>query len=247
MRKHLVWVLGLALVIAATGIAVAGTQRHSIKAKVLPARQDDNRFGRATFNFTTASTCTGQNCRLNPANRVRVYLDDDLKLTTAGLPQCQPSSLAGTTTPAARSRCGSSMVGKGSTVAYIGGNPQAAVSGQNTVFNGPRQGGRPTLVVHNRIDAVGSTVVLVGVFKPASGDYGLVLDVNVPPLPFGTALASFQTLINKSYTHRGDRKHYVSARCGDRNRTWNFKGRDDYGGGEPPLTATVTQRCTIRR
>jgi hypothetical protein len=247
MRKHLVWVLGLALAIGVTGIAVGGTQEHTIKAKVLPARQDDNRFGAASLNFTTASTCTGQNCRLNAANRVRVYIDDDLKLTTVGLAQCQPSSLANTTTAQARSRCASSKVGQGSTVAFIGGNPDAAVSGQNTVFNGPRQGGRPTLVVHNRIDAVGSTVVLVGVLKPGTGDFGIVLDVNVPTLPLGTALASFQTLIKRTYTHRGDRKNYVSARCGDNNRTWNFKGRDDYGGGEPPKTATVTQRCTVRR
>jgi hypothetical protein len=247
MRKHLVWVLGLALAVAVTGIAVAGgTQQHTVRAKVLPARQDDNRFGAASLNFTTASTCTGQNCRLNPANRVRVYIDDDIKLTSGGLARCQQSQLANTTTAQARARCGSAMVGKGTSVAFIAGNPQAPVSGTNTTFNGPPQGGRPTLIVHNRIEAVGSTVVLTGVLKPGSGDFGTILDVNVPPLAFGTALASFQNKIQRSFRFRGRTRHYLSARCGDNNRTWNFKGRDDYGSGDPPLTATVTQRCTVR-
>jgi hypothetical protein len=121
------------------------------------------------------------------------------------------------------------------------------VTGENTVFNGPPRGGRPTLVVHNRIDRLSSTVVLVGVFKRATGDFGVVLDVNVPPLTANTALASFQTLVSKSFRFRGQRKHYVTARCGDNNRKWNFRGRDDYGGGQPSLTANVQQSCTVRR
>jgi hypothetical protein len=248
MRKHLVWVLGLAVALGVTGIAIGGsTQQHSIKAKIAPARQDDNRFGPASLDFTTPSTCTGENCRLNAANRVRVFFDDDIKITVGGLARCNPATLANTTTAQARARCRSSMVGQGVTEAYIAGNPDASVSGTNTVFNGPPRGGRPTLVVHNRIDAIASTVVLVGVFKQASGDFGVVLDVNVPPLTANTALASFQTKVQKSFRFRGNRKHYVTARCGDNNRTWNFRGRDDYGGGEPPLTANVSQRCTIKR
>jgi hypothetical protein len=248
MRKHLIWVLGLALAVGVTGIAVAGGgQTHTIKAKVAPARQDDNRFGPASLDFTTASDCTGQGCTLNAANRVRVWLDDDLKLTTRGLARCNPATLANTTTQQARQRCATSRVGQGATIAYVAGRSDAAVTGQNTAFNGPPRNGRPTLVIHNRIDRLSSTVVLVGVLKQASGDFGLVLDVNVPPLTANTALASFQTKIQKTYRFRGDRKHYVSARCGDNNRKWNFRGRDDYGGGQPPLTANVQQSCTIRR
>jgi hypothetical protein len=248
MRKHFIWVLGLALAVGIAGVAFAGGgQEHTVKAKVLPAKQDKNRFGPASFNFTTASTCSGDNCRLNAANRVRVYIDDDIRLTTRGLPVCQPSRLADTTTAQARARCRSSQVGQGNTIAFIAGNPEAAVSGQNTVFNGPPRGGRPTLIVHNRIDAVGSTVVLIGVYKPGTGDFGNILDVNVPALPLGTALASFQTKVQRSYRFRGRTRHYVTARCHDNNRKWNFKGRDDYGGGQPPLTASVSQTCTVRR
>jgi hypothetical protein len=248
MRKHLVWVLGLALAVAVAGIAAAGGgQTHTVKAKVAPARQDDNRFGAASLNFTTASDCTGAGCRLNPANRVRVYVDDDLKLTDTGLPTCPASRLANTTTAQARSACASSLVGKGISVAYIGGSPGGAVNGSNTIFNGPDKGGRDTLTIHNYIQAAGSTVVLTGVVKPGTGDFGIILDVTVPALPFNTALASFQNKLQRSYRAGGRTRHFITARCGDRNRTWNFQGRDDYGGGTPPATATATQSCTVRR
>jgi hypothetical protein len=248
MRKHLVWVLGLALAVGVAGIATAGGgQTHTVKAKVAPARQDDNRYGPASLDFTTASDCTGQGCTLNPANRVEVFIDDDLKLTDTGLATCAPSRLANTTTAQARSRCASSLVGKGTSVAYIGGNPNAAVNGSNTIFNGPDQGGRDTLTIHNYIQAAGSTVVLKGVVKPVGGDFGIKLDVSVPALPFGTALASFQNKLQRSYRSGGRTRHFITARCHDNNRTWNFKGKDTYGGGTPPQTANATQRCTVRR
>jgi hypothetical protein len=248
MRKHLFWVLGLALAVGVTGIAVAGgAQTHTIEAKVAPARQDDNRYGPASLDFTTASDCTGQGCRLNAANKVEVFVDDDLKLTDTGLPTCPTSRLQGTTTTQARSMCASSLVGKGTSVAYVGGTAAGRVTGSNTIFNGPDQGGRDTLTIHNYIQAAGSTVVLKGIVKPASGDFGIELEVSVPTLPFNTALQSFQNKLQRSFRFRGNRKHFITARCHDNNRTWNFRGRDTYGGGTPPETANATQRCTVRR
>lgn len=247
MRKHLVWILGLALAIGISSVAVSAVQ-HTVKAKVAPAKQKKRAYGAASLNFTTASTCTeSPSCTLNPANRVRVYIDDDLKLNSRGLAKCNPDSLENTTTAQARAMCRSSMVGKGSSVAYIAGRKDAQATGTGTGFNGPRRGGRPTLIVHNFVPALGRTVVLVGLLKPGTGDFGTILDVNVPPLQFNTALASFQLKIQRSFRFKGKTRHYVAARCFDRNRTWNFKGRDDYGGGDPPRTATATQRCTVRR
>jgi hypothetical protein len=248
MRKHLVWVLGLAVALGASSIAI-GANQHTVDATVAPAKQHKFRYGKASFDFTTASDCTeGPNCRLTPANRVRIFIDDDLKINTRGLARCNPNRIQNTTTAQARRICRAAMVGTGSSTAYIGGFKQGAVQGNGTTFNGPPRGGKPTLIVHNRVDAVDSTVVLTGVFKRARGDYGLVLDVSVPPLPGGTALAKFQTKIQKTFRFRGKRRHYVSARCNDRNRTWNFKGIDNYApGGGPPLSATTTQRCQVRR
>lgn len=247
MRKHLIWVAALVVALGASSIAFAATQ-HTVKAKVAPTKQKKRVFGAASLDFTTESTCTeSDTCKLNPANRVRVYIDDDLKLSSRGLPSCNPDDLEGTTTTQARAMCKSSLVGKGSSVAFIAGQKNAPASGIGTGFNGPKRGGRPTLIVHNYVPALGRTVVLVGKLNPGTGDYGTILDVSVPPLQFGTALAKFQLKIQRTFRFRGKVRHYVSARCFDKNKTWNFKGRDDYGGGDPPQTATATQRCQVKR
>lgn len=249
MRKHLVWVLALALALAVGVASVAiGAQVHTVKAKIAPAKQAKLRYGPASLDFTTASTCTEPGCKLNAANRVQIFIDDDVRVPyTRGLPQCDPARLANTTTAQAKARCGAAQVGVGKSIAYIGGDKDAAITGLGTTFNGPPRGGRPTLIVHNRIQAIASTVVLTGVYKKASGDFGTMLDVGVPPLPFGTALASFQNKLQKTWRSGGKLRSYLSARCFDRNRIWNFKGIDEYGGSDPPLTGNVQQRCTVRR
>ena len=221
-----------------------GANVHSIKARVTPNKQDKNKFGSATFDFTTASTCQ-RPCTLNPASRVQIFIDDDLKLDTKGLARCTKAKLEGKTTQEAKNACPKAVVGGGKAVAFIGGNPDSPVAVEGTTFNGPPKGGRPTLLVHARTPSLGFTTVLEGVYKPASGDYGYILDVSVPPLPFGTALASFQQKVHKTYSAGGHRHNYISARCHDGNKTWNFKGKDTYGDGSS-LTASAKQRCHLK-
>ena len=221
-----------------------GANVHSIKARVTPNKQDKNKFGSATFDFTTASTCV-RPCTLDPANRVRISIDDDIKLDTKGLAQCTKAKLEGTTTEQAKSKCGKALVGGGKAVAFIGGNPDAPVAVEGTTFNGPPKGGRPTLLVHARTPSLGFTTILEGVYKPASGDFGYILDVSVPPLPFGTAISSFQQKVHKTFSAGGKKHNYIAARCHDGNKTWNFKGQDNYP-SSPSLTASVKQKCHLK-
>ncbi len=247
MRKHLVWVLGLALAVGVAGIALAANT-HQIKAKVAPQKQDDNNYGAASLNFTTSTSCQepcGGNGAIKPANRVRIYIDDDLKVDTQGLARCKPSDIEGTTTAQARAKCASSKVGTGQATAYIGGNPDAPVAVLVTAFNGQRLGGTPVLLIHARTESLGFTTVIPAQLKSASGDFGTLIDARVDPLPLNTALASLQVKVQKSYRAGGRRHNYVSARCHDNNKTWNFKGTDTYT-GNPQLTATATQKCQER-
>lgn len=249
MRKHLVWLLGLSLAVGVASIAV-GANIHTMKAKVTPAKQSKTKYGPVSVDFTSATTCR-QPCggvgAIVPSRRLRIYSDDDVRIDTKGLPICVASQVQGTTTPQAKARCRTALIGQGATIAVIGGDPEAPLPGFALVFNGKPQGGRPTLLVHTRTPATALTTVLTSVVKPASGDYGTVLDSKIPPLPFNTALVSFQSKVHKTWTFRGKRHSYYSARCGDENRTWNSKATDNYGGGNPPLTATATQKCAVRR
>lgn len=242
-KRYLVLALGIVLAIGVSAVAL-GANTHTIKAKVTPTKQKKDKYGAAAFNFTTASTCQTP-CTLDPANRVRISIDDDIKLDTKGLAQCTKAKLENTTTEEAKAKCGKALVGAGKATAFIGGNPDAPVAVEGTEFNGPPKGGKPTLLVHARTPSLGFTTILEGVYKPASGDFGYVLDVSVPPLPFGTAISSFQAKVQKSYSAGGKKHNYISARCHDGNKTWNFKGQDNYP-SSPSLTATAKQKCQVK-
>ena len=247
--KKLGLVLGLALAVGVSSLAFA-TNTHTIKAKITPSSQKKRVFGPASFDFTTASTCKkpcGGAGAVKSAKRVQIYIDDDVKLDTKGLATCTKAKLENTTTEEAKAKCPKALVGTAKAVVLIGGNPDAPIEGVGTTFNGVPQGGHPTLLVHVRVSSLGNTTVLLGVYKHVRGDYDLLLDVPVPELPLDTALVSFQAKIQKQYRAGGKRHTYISARCFDRNRTWNFKGVDSYRGGEPTLTATATQKCTVSR
>jgi hypothetical protein len=242
-KRYLVLALGLVLAIGVAAVAMAANT-HFIKAKVTPTKQKKDKYGAAAFNFTTASTCQSP-CTLDPASRVQIFIDDDLKIDTKGLAQCTKSKLEGTTTEQAKSKCGKALVGAGQATAFIGGNPSSPVSVTGTEFNGPPKGGKPTLLVHARTPSLGFTTVLEGVYKPTSGDFGYILDVSVPPLPFGTAISSFQAKVQKAYSAGGKKHNYVKARCHDGNKTWNFKGKDTYP-SSPSLTASAKQKCQVK-
>lgn len=245
MRKHLVWVLGLALAVAVSAVAV-GANTQKITATVLPAKQKKRVFGPASINVVT-ETGSDDGGTIAPATRARVFFDDDLRFFTRGLAQCRTSQIEDTTTAQARSGpCKASQVGKGTAEAAIAGNPNNRVPVVVTAFNGRPQGNKPVLLLHSRTDALGLTIILEGVLKNATGDFGKVLDVDVPPLAANSALTKFQTRVQKSFNFRGQRRHYVSARCFDNNRKWNFKGIFTFQGA-PPKTATHAQTCRVRR
>lgn len=251
MRKNLIWVLGLILAVGVAGVAI-GANTHTIEAKITPAKQKKIEFGPATLDFTTTASCE-QPCggpdAVNRAARLRIFFDDDLKVFTKGLARCRASQIEGTTTPDAKARCRRAQVGFGSGTALIGGDPSAAVPVVFTTFNGIPKGGRPTLLIHSRSTRLGFTTLITAALNPASGDFGTLIDARLPPLPLKTALISFQNELQKSYFFRGKRRHFISARCFDKDRTWNFKGTDTYVGnaGRYNVTATATQKCTVKR
>jgi hypothetical protein len=248
MRGKLLLAAALAVVVAVVGIASAATfNTQKLDAVVAPSKVPKDRLAGVSINVTaTAGAQAGHN--ISPANRARIYFDDDLKVDTKGLARCARSSIEGKSTEEAKAACSASKIGAGTSTAYVGGNTSTPpVTAVVTAFNGKPMRGHPVVLLHAYVAGPPAmTIVLAGELKPASGDFGMVLDVPVPILPLGTAIAKFQTKAQKNFRYRGRTHHYVNARCFDRNRTWNFKGVFNYEDGGS-LTATDTQKCTVRR
>jgi len=242
MRKHLVWVLGLALAIGIANVAI-GANSQTIKGTF-------KAFGNVDLNKTykpgslnVITTTNDEDGTVSPAVRAQVYFDRDLRFFTKGIRTCRKSKLEQTDTAQAKKACPGAQVGSGTAnIAFAGQANSDPVKAIVTAFNGVPKNGKPVILLHSRADAVGSTVVLTGVLKnmPRTSPFGKVLDVDIPELAFGSAITRFQVRVKKTYRFRGKRRSYVSGRCtggGIRYRgTFTFNG-------SPKRTANYIQPC----
>jgi hypothetical protein len=237
MRKHLVWVLGLAVAIGAAGVAWAPQIEH-VNGTISPSKLPKTKRVPASLTFGTGPhTATGE--PLSAATRVQVFFDDEMQIFSRGLPTCSVSRINGRSTTAAKNACGSAQIGGGSASANVGGVNVGVVV---TAFNGAGK----TILLHSA-PAIGSPVVIVGRLKSASGDFGIRLDASVPPLAGGVGiLTGLRAKIRKIYRFQGKARSFITAKCGDSNRKFNFKGTFNFANGSS-TTVTDTQNCTVRR
>ena len=239
--------IGLVLAIGVAAVATAeNTQKLSVTFSPTKAPKQ-KRVGGSLNTITTTGLANPQpGALIAPPTDAKVYFDNDIDFDSKGLPACPASKIENTITSVAKQLCRNAIVGSGKAVTAIGGMPTAEVESVVTAFNGPRKNGNDTLILHNRADTIATTVVLTGVLHETSGKFGSYLDTRVPPLPLDSAVISFQLRTGRTY-RAGGRKHlFVSARCADADRTWNFKSRFTYKNNDP-LTSFSKQQCSVKR
>ena len=182
-----------------------------------------------------------------PLQQLVLDFDRDGRLTTAGLPVCEPGSLEEATTQEARSRCPGAIVGTGHVRLAIGGDGQQpfVVGSPLTFFNGPRLAGKPTVIMHARITApaVQNFVIIVPIEK-RPGPYRYRATVDLPPIAGGRgSLTHLDASIGKRYRSGGKERSYVSARCGD--GIFSTHGRFTFADGTV-IDGSVEKACTVR-
>jgi hypothetical protein len=153
------------------------------------------------------------------AQRIKLAFDRDGRLTTAGLPTCPAARIAAATPKQARSRCRGAIVGSGHLGAEIAlpGLAPVHIHAPLTLFNGPREGGDPVVLVHTQatFPAVETFVVPVRI-EPAHGLYAYRTDFAVPQLAGGFgSLTHIDVKVGRRYRSGGRERSYASARCSD--------------------------------
>lgn len=201
----------------------------------------------APINFDGEANLRAVDGSVPPALQQLVLdFDRDGRLSTSGLPVCQPTSLEEATTQEARNRCPGAIVGTGHVKLAIGGNGQSfVVSSALTFFNGPRLTGKPTVIMHARITApaVQNFVITVPIEKRA-GRYRYRATVDLPPIAGGHgSLIHLDASIGKRYRSGGKERSYVSARCGD--GVFSTHGRFTFADGTI-IDGNVEKGCTVR-
>ena len=182
-----------------------------------------------------------------PLQQLVLDFDRDGRLSTAGLPACQPAALEEATSAEARNRCPGAIVGTGHASVAIGdeGQRPLIVSSPLTFFNGPRLAGKPTVIMHARITvpAVQNFVITIPIEK-RGGRYRYQATVDLPPIAGGHgSLTHLDASIGKRYRSGGRERSYVSARCGD--GIFSTRGRFTFSDGTV-IDGSVEKACTVR-
>ncbi len=186
--------------------------------------------------------------------RVQIYFDKNIKFNTKAAKTCAGAFSSNTTMALAMAQCRKAKIGTG----LASTAPPSDFPGCVIAFNGVPLGKNPTIVLYTRVsfttggkpncsdpahnNSGDTSATLIGVLRPASGQYGKQLDVNnIDGLPL--PLDDFTSSIKK-----GD---YVSARCKSGNKKWHVKTVHTYSGGppspQPPVTVAETEKCKVKK
>lgn len=185
-----------------------------------------------------------------PLRQVTIDFDRDGRLSTRGLPTCDPALLQAATVEEARAICARAVVGTGHVEALIAreGQAPAPVRSALTLFNGPPQEGKPTVVLHARTTEPAEQILVVTIpIERRPGAFRYRATVVLPSIAAGRgALTHIDVDIGRRYRFGGRKRSYVSARCSD-----NVLSTHGYFvfGTEPEATiisGAVEKPCTAR-
>lgn len=202
----------------------------------------------APIDFRGSANLRSTDGSIPPALQQAVIdFDRDGRLSTGGLPICQPSLLEGAAPAEARSRCHGAIVGTGQVSALITdeGQPPVPASSPLTLFNGPRQEGHPTVILHAQttVPAPQTFVITIPIEK-RKGEFRYRATVDVPPIANGHgSITHLDVKVGKRYSFQGTKRSYTSARCGD--GILRTHGRFTFSNGVI-IDGSVEKACTVR-
>ena len=181
--------------------------------------------------------------------QVVLDFDRDGRLSTGGLPVCQPSLLEEATPAEARSRCPNAIVGTGHVSALITreDGPPILASSLLTLFNGPPPGRQPDGHPPRSHDGAGDPDLRASRSrsKSAAACYRYRATVDVPPIAAGRgSLVHLDVKVGKRYRYRGSERSYTTARCGD--GIFRTHGRFTFADGTV-IDGSVEKACTVRK
>ena len=165
------------------------------------------------------------------------HFDDDIAFDTTGLPQCDPTAIQGMFTAGAKATCPGSVVGSGTFLLNAG-----AFHGVLTAFNGTPSGGHARILGLLDVGPGLASGTVVGTLGPSSrgGDFGTQLDFGAWPNIGGLTFTDVDLTLDNLEPTPGH--HFVSARCGDLDRTLNY-ALDATFYDSSSRAATAAQQC----
>jgi hypothetical protein len=254
MRRRIAITLGFALGVALAATAIALAERVQLGNIVVdvdggfqPTTLPKHAFAPISLSASgDVSTLDGS--LPPPAHTVDIDWDRNGRLTTRGLPQCDPGKIENTTTPGAMAACRKTLVGVGFASGQVAFPDQAPFPASSKIlaFNGTPRGGHPVLLLHAYayVPAPTTFVVPVDITKEHAGRYGYHSSLTAPVIAGGYGVVThFDLKLNRRYSFRGRRLSYLSARCAD--GRLQARGTVTFTDGSS-LTGSVFRPCHAR-
>jgi hypothetical protein len=251
MRKHLIWLLALAVALLSVGTAWAVPNIQTISGAISPSKLPAHKKAPVSLFTDVSATNPGNAFQLpNPTTLSKVDYDKDGAFYQKGLPTCDPTQFtAATSTAQAKSACSDALVGGGSSkiaVPTVTGAPPINIDAIVTAFNGAHK----TIILFSYNTLSGAQTLIGQIAKADPGlppqgagpQYGLTLTVHVPPLAGGAAvITEFNTKVKKIYHYHGKKVSLQSSRCGpDKKLHSQARFTDNQG---QVSVGTFTQKC----
>lgn len=201
----------------------------------------------------TGSMRTTNGERPPPLRRMSFAVDRHGRLSTLGLPVCDPGRLESTSSEEALSRCRGALVGQGSFGANVD-FPDLAfpVKGRMLAFNS-HAGGHPAIALHifgaNPVEV--TFVLILHIHHPPHGTFGTVLSTRIPRLAADLGyVTSFSLSFGRRYRYEGEPRSFISARCaapaGFPGALFNFVRGSFTFANVKTLTTTLARDCVVR-
>lgn len=218
--RTLLGVIVLALATAGTAYAIKfelGGTMVSATARISPPELPAK--GNAPVSIATVVRVKGKDGSVPPAlTKILFKVDKNGAIDTKGLPVCTLAKLAGTTPAVARKRCAGAIVGRGSGAADVRlpGLAPTLIESPLTLFNGPPQGGRPTLIAHawETLPVPKAVLVPFTVERIQNGRYGYQVEIEMPRIAEGYGAATLaEATVGKIWKRGGKKVGYLSAHC----------------------------------
>jgi hypothetical protein len=208
------------LACAATALAVSsqvGNLKVSATAEFEPHGYPKGGTAPAEFeSIVRIGTVNGEQPPV--LNTLIFEFDKHGRLNAKGVPTCTVAKLEGTTPDLARKRCASALVGEGTGKARVAmpGMAPFTISSPISIFNGPPEGGMPTLIAHayEKVPSPQALIVPLKIEKIHNGRYGFRTEVELPQIAGGAGAAILAEVhFGRTFERHGRKVGFVEAEC----------------------------------
>jgi hypothetical protein len=226
MKKHLIRITSVGIVFGLIAVASALAKPEVVRVGNLFLRDNGGISPSKLPKHKQAPISANLNAQIGtidgshpPAIKsVIADFDKTIQINAKGLPACEKGQLEARTTTAAKKACPDAIVGSGEgevEVAFPEQKPFAA-KGPIILFNGGVHGGTTLLFIHTYVDVPAPTAVIatVKITHIHRGHFGLHTVSKIPAIAGGAgSVTKFKLTINRTFTYKGKKESYLTARC----------------------------------